>query len=138
MKESLQQLSPHADAHVYHLNVSAQPSTQRTRSIRSAYGKYNASRALVNSFCLFRTNIVAFRQCFKLNWSGLKTMSGAQSWGQSSSFLSLSLSQGNWQRNAPHTMRARSVVRGGMASSNGLGGPGPLCHRLSIISPYFA
>ena len=55
-------------------------------------------------------NIVAFRHCFKLNRSDVKTTSGAQS----SCFLSLSSSHGYWRRNAPQTSRARCVVSGGV------------------------
>ena len=106
VKGSSQWLSPHTD--VCHLNVSAQPSTQQTRSIRSAHGKYNPSRALVNGFCLLRANIVAFRHCFQLNWSDVKATSGSQSYF----FPSLSSSHGHWLRNAPQTLRARCVVSG--------------------------
>ena len=106
-------LSPHTD--VCHLNVSVRPSTQQTRNIRSANSKYNPSRALVNGFCLFRANIVAFHHYFQLNWSGVETTSGAQS----SSFPSLSSSHGPranrlWRCNAPQASRASCVVSGGV------------------------
>ena len=53
-------------------NDSAQPSTQQASSIQSIHGKYNPSRALVDGFCLFSTSIVAFRNCFLLNWSDVQ------------------------------------------------------------------
>ena len=101
-------LSLHTD--VCHLNVSARPSTQPTRSIRSAHGKYNPPRALGNSFCLFRANIGALRHCFQLNWSDVETTSGEQSFF----FPSLSPSHGHWGHNAPQTLRVRCVVSGGV------------------------
>ena len=55
--------------HVCLCNYSAQPSTHRASSIRSTHSKYNPSRALADCFCLFSTNIVAFRNCLLLNWS---------------------------------------------------------------------
>ena len=91
-----------AGAHMLHVrldNDKAQPSTQRASSIQSTHGKYNPSRALVNGFCLLSTNIVAFRHCFRLNWSDVEMPS------QSSSFAFLSSSHGHTRRNASQTMR---------------------------------
>ena len=81
-------------------NDSSQPSTQRASSIRSTHGKYNPSRALVDSFCLLSTTIVAFCNRFQLNWSDVET-----SESQSSSFASLPSSHGHTQRAPSQTTR---------------------------------
>ena len=77
--------------HVRLGNDTTQPSTQQASSIQSTHGKYNPSRALVNGFCLLSTNIVAFSNCFWLNWSGMSD--------QSISFASLSSFHGHTRQN---------------------------------------
>ena len=89
-------------------NDTAHPSTQQASSIWSTHSKYNPSRALVNGFCHFSTNIVAFRNWFLLNWSDVETPS------QLSSFASLSLSHEHTRRNASQTMRVWCMVRDGV------------------------
>ena len=90
----------------------AQPSTQWASSIWSTHSKHIPSRALVDGFCLLSTNIVAFCNCFLLNWSDVTNTSS-----QSLSFASLSSSYGNMWRNAYQTMRLCCVVSGEWRSS---------------------